>query len=151
MNQNQIKFSYIPPFQLSFLKSLVAKYLLGLILMSGLFSCNRTNKQLFDDFHRIYEKKDFKAMNALLTDDFVAFNENGEITFTKPSYIDYIAQWNRAFETKWHVESVTENANQIKSIEYDTDIYNDYFNGGKKEQFISTHSATIKSNPYKLF
>ena len=50
-----------------------------------------------------------------------------------------MVDWNKTFNTKWNVVSVREVGEQTKSIEYDTDIFNDYFYSGKmKYQYTYT-------------
>jgi hypothetical protein len=104
------------------------------LLLLTLFLYNlefTTNRQLFDEFHIAYEKSDFKKIDTLLSETFVGLNEKGSISFIKAEYIQYIAEWNKTFETKWNVESIQEDEETIKSIEYDTDMFNNYFYGGK--------------------
>ena len=122
------------------------KFLFSIILFFCL-PLNKTNRELFDDFHKIFEKGDFKAMDALLSDDFVGLNEEGKISFSRSEYIAYMQEWNHVFKTKWNVVSVEIKGNLISSIEYDTDMYNDYFYGGKKTtQYIYSFSKNrIKS------
>ncbi|MEO6670239.1 MAG: hypothetical protein ABIN36_12230 [Ferruginibacter sp.] len=113
------------------------KYLLALIFLCFTFAPTKTNRQLFDDFHTIFAKGDFVSMDTLLADVFFGLNESGRVSFRKPDYIEYMAGWNLAFNTKWNVVSVEEDGKFIKSIEYDTDIWNDYFYGGvKKTKYI---------------
>jgi hypothetical protein len=113
------------------------KCLLAFLFISFSFAPTKTNRQLFDDFHTIFAKGDFVAMDTLLADGFFGLNESGRVSFQKPDYIEYMAGWNQAFKTKWNVVSVEEDGKFIKSIEYDTDIWNDYFYGGvKKTRYI---------------
>ncbi|MEO8771195.1 MAG: nuclear transport factor 2 family protein [Ferruginibacter sp.] len=125
------------------------KYLLAFIFISFSFAPTKTNRQLFDDFHTIFAKADFKAMDTLLADRFVGLNESGGVGFKRAEYIEYMAGWNQAFKTKWNVVSIEEDGNFIKSVEYDTDIWNDYFYDGiKKTKYIYSFSndkiATIQ-------
>lgn len=113
------------------------KYLLAFLFISFSFVPTKTNRQLFDDFHTIFAKADFKAMDTLLTDNFFGLDESGRVSFQKPDYIEYMSGWNQVFKTKWNVVSVEEDGKFIKSIEYDTDIWNDYFYGEpKKTKYI---------------
>jgi hypothetical protein len=123
------------------------KSIVTLLLLTFTLSLQKNNRQLFNDFHIIYEKADFKAMNALLSDDFVGLNEKEEVSFEKKEYIDYMRDWNQVFKTKWNIVSVKEEGNTIRSIEYDTDAYNDYFYGGKRKviYIYSFQNEKIKS------
>ncbi|MFT3909054.1 MAG: hypothetical protein QM737_06470 [Ferruginibacter sp.] len=116
------------------------KYILLFIISTYMLQPVKTNRQLFDDFHTIYAKHDFKKMNELLADDFVGLDEKEAVSFTKPGYIGYMTDWNMVFDTKWNVESVSEKGSLIKSIEYDTDIFNDYFYGGSKCRIEYTYT-----------
>jgi hypothetical protein len=105
------------------------KYLIILILVGCSTAPVRTNRQLFDDFHTSFAKGDFEKMNQLLADDFI-FILDGKVSSLKADYIKYMSEWNKTFDTKWNVVSVQEVGDQIQSIEYDTDIYNNFFYGG---------------------
>lgn len=108
------------------------KILFVFTLLAAAIHPPKTHRQLFNNFHTVYAKADFKAMDALLTSDFTGTNERDSISFQKPDYLDYMKGWNQVFKTKWHVVSVKEVGETIESIEYDTDMYNDYFYGGQK-------------------
>lgn len=108
--------------------------MLKYILVFSLFSCAsvpaKNHRQFFDDFHTYFEKADFDKMGHLLDDDFIITNSHGNPD-PKTDYIKYMTDWNKTFDTKWHVISVDNSGDEIKSIEYDTDIFNDYFYNGK--------------------
>lgn len=101
----------------------------------------KTNRELFDDFHTIYENRDFDKMRAFLADDFtgIDLDENNDVVFRKADYVQYMVDWNATFDTKWNVEKVWEEAGLIKSIEYDTDVFNYFFYDGKKVKIEYTY------------
>jgi hypothetical protein len=106
------------------------KYLLILLIAGCSQVPVKTHRQLFDDFHTSYASADFEKMNQLLADDFKFIN-NGQLTSQKNDYIRFMTDWSKTFDTKWNVVSVQELGNTIQSIEFDTDIYNDFFQEGK--------------------
>jgi hypothetical protein len=106
------------------------KYLLSLLLILSSPAFAQTNRQLFDDFHRVYENSDFDRMDTLLADDFTLI-QNGKAGSNKVDYMIYMMNWNKVFDTKWNVVSVQQTGQLIKSIEYDSDIFNDHFYDGK--------------------
>ena len=115
------------------------KYILAFIFISCAFTPARTNRELFDDFHIFFAKADFKSMDNLLSESFFCMNQARNSSSPKTEYIEYMQGWNQVFKTKWNVESVEEDGQFIKSIEYDTDAWNDYFYGEKKRyRFIYT-------------
>jgi hypothetical protein len=115
------------------------KYLITLLLVSFAIQPPKTKRQLFDDFHTIFAKRDFVKMDSLLTADFTGLNESGKVSFTKPDYIQYMAEWNTVFGTKWNVVSIKQAGETIKSIEYDTDMFNDFFYDKGKMKFQYTY------------
>ncbi len=120
------------------------KLLITILLLTFSFSFLSKNKKLFNDFHSIFEKADFKSMNKLLSNNFVYLNKDYEIISQKPDYITYMTGWNQVFNTKWNVISVKEIKDTIISIEYDTDLYNDYFYGSAKK--IVEYTYIFKNN-----
>ncbi|MGG9963127.1 hypothetical protein [Ferruginibacter sp. SUN106] len=114
------------------------KYLITFLLLSFSLPSFQTNRQIFDDFHRVFEQSDFEKMDLLLTEDF-SLVQDGKVSSNKIEYLKYMMNWNKAFNTKWNVVSVEEAGQQIKSIEYDSDIFNDYFYGDKMK-FKYTYS-----------
>jgi hypothetical protein len=123
------------------------KYFFAFVLLTAFVQPPKTKRQLFNDFHTFFAKRDFVKMNALLTDDFTGLNENGEISFTKPDYIQYMAEWNTVFNTKWNVISIQQAGETIKSIEYDTDIFQNYFYGNEKMK--SQYTYIFEANKIK--
>lgn len=123
------------------------KYLILFILFSFTLPADKTSKQLFKDFHIYFEQRNFTKMDQLLADDFAGLNEKGEVSFKKTEYIAYMKDWNETFNTKWNVVKVTYSKEGASSIEYDTDIFNDYFYNGKmKIQYTYVFSKNqIKS------
>ncbi|UAY52572.1 hypothetical protein [Ferruginibacter albus] len=117
------------------------KYFLGIILLLHFTTPAKTPKELFNNFHSIYAAADFKAMDSLLADDFVLYER--QIMTRKPAYISYLTGWNQVFQTKWNVESVSISKDTITSIEYDSDIFNDYFYGGK---YLIRYTYLFKNN-----
>ena len=116
------------------------KLIFALLIVSLPHSHVKSNMQLFKDFHTIYAKADFIAMEKLLSSDFVALKDDGGVAFPRMEYIDYMKGWNQVFKTKWNVESVKITGNTIKSVEYDTDIFNDYFYGNVKHKIEYTYT-----------
>jgi hypothetical protein len=106
------------------------KYISAFLLLSCSAGTTKTHRELFDDFHTYFEKADFDKMDQLLEDSFVMTDSHGERDL-KPDYMKYMMDWNKTFDTKWNVISVIDFGNKIISIEYDTDIFNDYFYNGK--------------------
>ena len=115
------------------------KLILALLIASLPHSHAKSNMQLFKDFHTIYAKADFSAMDKLLSSDFVFLNYKGEVESTRIEYMDYMEGWNQVFKTKWNVESVKTVGNSVKSVEYDTDMFNDYFYGNLKHKIEYTY------------
>ena len=110
------------------------KYILIAVVLISCFGIPpKTHKQLFDDFHTYFEKADRVQMDQLLTNDFKGLDENNHVSFRKPEYLDYMFGWNQVFGTKWNVVSVKEEKDKIISVEFDSDIFNNYFFDGKKE------------------
>ena len=116
------------------------KLIFALLIASLPHSHVKSNMQLFKDFHTIYAKADFIAMEKLLSSDFVALKDDGGVAFPRMEYIDYMKGWNQVFKTKWNVESVKIVGNSIISIEYDTDIFNEYFYGNVKHKIEYTYT-----------
>jgi hypothetical protein len=112
-------------------------------------SCTNTtdNSHIFDRFHTSYAKADFITMDELLSKDFVCLDEKGEVSFTKSSYIKYMAEWNQVFNTQWNVVSIQEQDNLIISIEHDSDLFNDFFYGGVKP--LTEYTYTFSNNKIK--
>jgi hypothetical protein len=106
------------------------KLLFTLLLSLSSLPSFQTNRKIFDDFHRVFEQSDFEKMDALLADDFTLI-EKGKPGSSKIDYLKYIINWNKTFDTKWNIVSVEETGAFIKSIEYDSDIFNDFFYGDK--------------------
>jgi hypothetical protein len=115
------------------------KYFLALLMVSAIVQPPKTKRQLFDDFHSLFAKRDFVKMDSLLTDDFTGLDEMGNVSFTKPDYIQYMAEWNTVFNTKWNVVTIKQAGESIKSIEYDTDIFNDFFYDKGKMKYQYTY------------
>lgn len=109
------------------------KYLFGILIGSLFIYSGKTPKQLFEDFRTIYAKSDSVSMKNLLASNFVGYNEKGEVSFERNQYLDYMNTWNQVFKTKWNVETYKVVGDKIESIEYDTDLYNDYFYGTKHQ------------------
>ncbi len=86
------------------------------------------NRDLFNDFHDYFAQRDFVKMEKLLSADFASKSSGGS-EMNKAAYIQYMAEWNTVFDTKWNVVSVTEKGDKIISEEYDNDMFNDYFFG----------------------
>ncbi len=120
-----------------------------IVTIFGFSFCNeskKTHQQMFNDFHTFYETKNFEKLNNLLSDDFTCSNLN-VLQFQKKEYLAYIKGWNKVFNTKWNIVSYKEENNKITSIEYDTDLFNDFFYETKKTiKYIYTFNKnTIKS------
>jgi hypothetical protein len=115
------------------------KYFLALLLVCAVAQPPKAKRQLFDDFHTFFARRDFAKMDSLLTHDFTGLNENGAVSFTKPDYIQYMAEWNTVFDTKWNVVSIKQTGKTITSIEYDTDMFQNYFYGNEKMKFQYTY------------
>ena len=116
------------------------KLIFAVLIASLPHSHVKSNMQLFKDFHTIYAKADFIAMDNLLAPNFVLLNDKSETTLKRKEYIEYMQGWNQVFKTKWNVESVKITGNTIKSVEYDTDIFNDYFYGNVKHKIEYTYT-----------
>ncbi|GAB2805790.1 nuclear transport factor 2 family protein [Ferruginibacter profundus] len=114
------------------------KYLFTLLLLSFSLPSFQSNRQIFNDFHLAFEQSDFEKMDGLLTEDF-SLLQDGKVSSNKTEYLKYMMNWNKAFNTKWNVVSVEEAGQQVKSIEYDSDIFNDHFYGDKMK-FKYTYS-----------
>ena len=54
------------------------KYLITIILISFTIAPTNMNRQLFDEFHSVFKKGDFKKMDTLLTNDFIGLDKNGQ-------------------------------------------------------------------------
>ncbi len=106
------------------------KYLLCTLMISFFSLPPSPNRQAFGDFHIFFKDRDFTRLSDLLTDDFKLV-QDGKVTSKKAEYVLYMLDWNKALDTKWNVVSTEESGGIIKSIEYDSDIFNDYFYGDK--------------------
>jgi hypothetical protein len=128
------------------------KFLFTAVMSLSFFVSDKKPKELFDDFHTYYEKADFVKMDQLLSDNFVGLNNKGAVSFTKETYLSYMKEWNQVFKTKWNIVSWKLKGRQIISIEYDSDIFNDYFYGGKKTTqytytFLNDKIKSIRTDP----
>jgi ketosteroid isomerase-like protein len=109
--------------------------LLTLFLSSVLFAGN-TSRRVFENFHTAYQKGDFNELDKILSDDFIAIDENGQIVSHKKDYLAYLKQWSKTFNTEWNVSDIVEKKDTIFSTEFDKDIFADYlYNGNFKLRY----------------
>lgn len=106
------------------------KYLIYTLVLFCSCTIPKSNKEIFEEFHNAYETSDISKLENLLTEDFELVQYN-KINSYKHSYLEFLSNWDKTFNTKWNVVSIKESGQLIESVEYDSDLFNDYFWGGK--------------------
>ena len=105
-----------------------------ILLISILFfSCAASPYNAFNKFHESFERRDFKGVKDILSDDINIENFASKEKFEKDPYIDDMKNWATVFNTKWIVLNKKVIGDTVYSTEVDSDIFKNYFyDGGKK-------------------
>jgi hypothetical protein len=121
------------------------KYLLLSLMLFTSIKMN-PSQEAFDKFHQYFEKRDFVKMENLLDDEIIIYAIDTKTTHERDEYFAYLKDWSTTFNTKWNVEKVKTKGDTTYSVEYDTDIYNNFFYGGvhkSKLKYVAKNNKLV--------
>jgi hypothetical protein len=111
------------------------KNLISLILILGCTSLV-VKENAFVRFHKFYEQRDFENLQKTLDRSIVIINDSTKQQYDPEKYLIDMKNWADVFDTKWNIVSARQSGDTTFSVEYDSDIFKDYFYGeGKRVNY----------------